>query len=105
MSLELNVNGPGDPFVMDRATLSADFGPGRLDAYGEVLQAILDRDRTLSILPESAEQSWRIIDQVRAGWKAGRVPLEEYPAGAPGPASWTPEHEVPGASALPPART
>lgn len=104
MSLELNVNGPGDPFVMDRATPSADFGPGRLDAYGEVLQDILDRDPTLSIRAETAEQSWRIIDQVRAGWKAGRVPLEEYPAGSPGPASWAPEHAVPGASSTPAGR-
>ncbi|GAA4283000.1 glucose-6-phosphate dehydrogenase [Brevibacterium daeguense] len=90
MVLELNVNGPGDPFVLDREQLTSHFGPGRLNPYGEVLGGLLDRDPTLSIQGEAAEQCWRIIDQFRAAWRAGEVPLEEYPAGSSGPAHWRP---------------
>lgn len=88
MLLELNVNGPGDPFVIERARLAVDLGAGELDAYGEVLQGILDGDPTLSVGPEAAEQTWRLIDTVRGAWKTGRVPLEEYPAGSRGPDAW-----------------
>lgn len=89
MLLELNVNGPGDPFVIERARLAADLGAGELDAYGEVLQGILNSDPTLSVNAEAAEQSWRLIDTVRGAWKTGLVPLEEYPAGSRGPEDWT----------------
>lgn len=87
--LEVNLNGPGNPFELDRCALTAELGPGRLDPYGEVLQAILDHDLTLSLHAEAAEQSWRLIDQVREVWDQGQVPLEEYGAGSPGPA-WNP---------------
>jgi glucose-6-phosphate 1-dehydrogenase len=89
MVLELNVNGPGDPFSVERTQLGADFGAGRLNPYGEVLHGILDRDPILSIRGEAAEHAWRIIDQVRAAWGSGRVPLDEYPAGSTGPAAWS----------------
>ena len=82
--LELNVNGPGDPFVLDRGQLTADFGAGRLNPYGEVLHGILDRDPSLSLSGEAAEHAWRVVDQIRAAWQSGQVPLEEYPAGSSG---------------------
>lgn len=88
MVLELNVNGSGDPFVLDRGRLTAEFGAGRLNPYGEVLHGLLDRDPSLSIGGEAAEHCWRIIDQIRAAWQAGQVPLEEYPAGSTGPEHW-----------------
>lgn len=90
MVLELNVNGPGDPFVLDRGRLSADFGAGRLNPYGEVLHGILERDPSLSIRGEAAEHAWRVIDQIRAAWQSGQVPMEEYPAGSAGPQNWQP---------------
>jgi glucose-6-phosphate 1-dehydrogenase len=88
LTVELNVNGPGDPFSLDRGQLTADFGAGRLNPYGEVLNGLLDRDPTLSIRSEGAEHAWRIIDQVRTTWQAGTVPLEDYRAGSAGPAHW-----------------
>jgi glucose-6-phosphate 1-dehydrogenase len=88
LTVELNVNGPGDPFTLDRGRLTADFGAGRLNPYGEVLNGLLDRDPTLSIRSEGAEHAWRIIDQIRTAWDTGHVPLEEYPAGSAGPAHW-----------------
>jgi glucose-6-phosphate 1-dehydrogenase len=88
MSLELNVNGPGDPFALDRVTLEAEFGPGMLLAYGEVISGILDDDPTLSVRGDTAEQCWRIIQPVLDAWKRGDVPLEEYAAGSEGPSGW-----------------
>jgi glucose-6-phosphate 1-dehydrogenase len=88
MDLELNVNGGDDPFELERATIGADLGEGALKAYGEVLSGILDADATLAVRGDAAEESWRIVDPVLAAWRAGAVPLEEYPAGSLGPEGW-----------------
>jgi len=88
MSLELNVNGPGDSYDLSRASLHADFGAADLTAYGEVLEGILDDDPTLSVRGDSAEEGWRIVAPVVAAWRAGDVAIDEYPAGSAGPESW-----------------
>ena len=88
MSLELNVNGPGDSYDLSRATLHAEFGLGDLTAYGEVLAGILDGDPTLSVRGDSAVEGWRIVAPVLDAWRAGDVPIDEYPAGTAGPSSW-----------------
>ncbi|WP_127819429.1 glucose-6-phosphate dehydrogenase [Microbacterium sp. CPCC 204701] len=88
MDLELNVNGGEDPFELERARLEADLGAGALKAYGEVLSGILDADAALAVRGDAAEESWRIVDPVLAAWRAGEVPLEEYPAGSLGPEEW-----------------
>jgi glucose-6-phosphate 1-dehydrogenase len=88
MALEVNLNGPGDPFHLDRASLEAEFGEGELLAYAEVLQGILDADPTLSVRGDTAEQCWRIVQPVLDAWRSGAVPIDEYPAGTPGPAHW-----------------
>jgi len=86
MAVDMNVTGPGDPFSIERTRLSADLGAGRLNPYGEVLHGVLNGDPTLSIRAEAAEQAWRIIDAIRAQWRSGEIPIEEYPAGSAGPA-------------------
>lgn len=88
MTLELNMNGPDDPHVIDRVELGASFGPGRLPAYGEVLEGILDGDPTLSVRADTAEECWRIVAPVLEAWSSGHVPLDEYPAGSHGPGGW-----------------
>lgn len=88
MSLELNLNGADDPFVLERATLSAQLGAGQLLAYAEVLSGILDADPMLSVRGDAAEQCWRIVQPVLDAWRADEVPLEEYAAGSDGPALW-----------------
>jgi glucose-6-phosphate 1-dehydrogenase len=88
MALEINVNGPGEPFEIDRADVCVDFGAGALTAYAEVLSGVLSDDPTLSIRGDSAEQCWRIVQPVIDAWKAGTVPLEEYAAGSAGPEGW-----------------
>ncbi len=88
LSLDLNINGQGDPFTLDRVTVEADFAAGELVPYGEVLAGILSADPTLSVRDDAVEQCWRIITPILAAWKAGDVPLEEYAAGSEGPAGW-----------------
>ena len=85
LAIDVNINGPGDPFVIDPVTLSVDFGPGELPAYGEVLRGVLDDDPTLSVRGDTAEQCWRIVEPVLSAWRRGTVPLLEYPAGSDGP--------------------
>jgi glucose-6-phosphate 1-dehydrogenase len=88
LALDLNINGPDDPFGIDRVTLDADFNPGRLPAYGEVLVGVFNSDPTLSVRGDTAQECWRIVDPVLRAWRQGAVPLEEYPAGSTGPSSW-----------------
>lgn len=85
LHLDLNINGPDDPFVIDPVTLEADFGPGDLPPYGEVLRSVLDDDPMLSVRGDTAEECWRIVGPVQAAWRDDRVPLLEYPAGSAGP--------------------
>mgnify|MGYP001026874911 CR=1 FL=1 len=88
MSLELNINGPGDPHEIERVALSAEFGPGLLLAYGEVLEGILDGDPSLSVRGDTAVEMWRIVTPVISAWKKDEVPLQSYRAGSSGPSSW-----------------
>ena len=88
ISLDINVNGPDEPFELEREHLVAEFNAGRLPAYGEVLDAVFRGDPTLSVRGDTAEECWRIIDPVLAAWRAGDVPIEDYPAGSSGPAAW-----------------
>jgi glucose-6-phosphate 1-dehydrogenase len=82
IALELNLNGAGDPFDLERRTLAIDLPPNRLSAYGLLLEAMLAGDATLSISDVEAEESWRIVEPILAAWSADEVPLLEYPAGS-----------------------
>ncbi|MGY1811341.1 glucose-6-phosphate dehydrogenase [Blastococcus sp. SYSU D00820] len=85
VSLEINVNGAGDPFDLERRALDFDLPPARLSAYGLLLRELLAGDTTLSISDTEAEECWRIVEPILAAWEAGEVPLQEYPAGSDGP--------------------
>jgi glucose-6-phosphate 1-dehydrogenase len=56
-----------------------------LPAYAAVLLDVLTGGSRLSVSGEEAEEAWRIVDPVLAGWCEGRVPIAEYPAGSEGP--------------------
>ncbi|MCZ2823185.1 MULTISPECIES: glucose-6-phosphate dehydrogenase [unclassified Modestobacter] len=86
VTLELNLNGAGEPFDLERRALDIDLAPNDLSAYGLLLREVLAGDATLSISDVEAEQSWRIVEPVLAAWSKGEVPLQEYPAGSAGPA-------------------
>lgn len=86
--LDLNVNGPGDPTVIETVTLEASFGGGGLPPYGQVLKGVFDGDPTLSVRGDTAVECWRIIEPVLKAWRDDEVPLYEYPAGSPPLGDW-----------------
>ncbi|TQN40812.1 glucose-6-phosphate 1-dehydrogenase [Blastococcus colisei] len=85
IALEINLNGAGDPFEIERRSLDIALPPTRLSAYGLLLKEMLDGNAALSISDVEAEESWRIVEPILAAWQAGDVPLREYPAGSDGP--------------------
>jgi glucose-6-phosphate 1-dehydrogenase len=88
LQLEIDVNGPGDIFTLDRAVMSADLHSADLLPYGEVLEGVLRGDPLLSVRGDTAEECWRIVEPVLKAWEKDEVPLEEYEAGSNGPAGW-----------------
>jgi glucose-6-phosphate 1-dehydrogenase len=87
LELDVDVNGPGDVFTLDRASLVAELNGSDLLPYGEVLEGVLTGDPLLSVRGDTAEECWRIVEPVLQAWTGGAVPLEEYDAGSAGPAA------------------
>jgi glucose-6-phosphate 1-dehydrogenase len=83
--VRLNVNGPEDPMTISSLGLDATLCPGSLPPYGQVLEAILDGDPSLSVRGDTAVDCWRIIDPVRKAWCDGKVAMGEYAAGSKAP--------------------
>ncbi|MEF2976079.1 glucose-6-phosphate dehydrogenase [Subtercola sp. YIM 133946] len=92
LSLELTMNGDGDPFGLERHDLGTELELSPVTAYGEVMRGVLGNDPTLSIRGDVAETCWRIVAPVLNAWHKNDVPLEEYRAGSQGPAAW--RHDV-----------
>lgn len=90
MELRLTTNAASDPFSLEQSMLATQLRQAELDAYGEVLEAILDGDEMLSVRGDAAEECWRITDQVLDAWRSGAVAMEEYAAGSAVPAHWNP---------------
>jgi glucose-6-phosphate 1-dehydrogenase len=82
LSLQLTGGAPDSP---TRLRLSATPPGLELPAYGRVLLDVLSGGSTLSVGGEEAEEAWRIVTPVLDSWAENAVPLEEYPAGSPGP--------------------
>jgi glucose-6-phosphate 1-dehydrogenase len=93
LQLEIDVNGPGDIFTLDRAVMSAQLNPSDLLPYSEVLDGVLQGDPLLSVRGDIAEDCWRIVEPVLDAWAANKVPLEEYPAGSGGCPAWDTSRE------------
>ena len=85
IELSMNLNGAGDPFDLEPASLDTALAPQDLPAYSRLLLDILEGDATLSIRGDEAEEAWRIMDPVLAAWADGAAPLGEYAAGSSGP--------------------
>jgi glucose-6-phosphate 1-dehydrogenase len=85
LELDVDVNGPGDIFSLDRTTLNAELNASELLPYGEVLEGVLTGDPLLSVRGDTAEECWRIVEPVLRAWSRDSVPLEEYEAGTTGP--------------------
>lgn len=85
LAVQVNINGPGDPFELERLEVNAEFSPHELPAYARLLIDVLEGDPVLSIRDDEAEESWRIMEPIVEAWQTDSVPLIEYPAGSPGP--------------------
>jgi glucose-6-phosphate 1-dehydrogenase len=85
LSLHLTGSAPGPAAELVPLALTAQLPAAELRAYSQVLLDVLTGDSTLSIRGDEAEQAWRIMTPVLRAWAENRVPLEEYPAGSPGP--------------------
>ena len=86
VSLNLNVNGPYDPFDLDQIELSAGFAPREFfSAYVRVFEDLLEGNTTLFVRGDEAEEAWRVSEPILDAWRSGQVPLREYPAGSDGP--------------------
>jgi glucose-6-phosphate 1-dehydrogenase len=86
ISIGMNINGPGDPFDIERIELGARLAKQEIPAYGRLLLGVLAGDPTFSIRDDEAEEAWRVIEPIRRAWARDGVPLKEYPAGSDGPA-------------------
>jgi glucose-6-phosphate 1-dehydrogenase len=82
MSLDLNVNCPGDPFELRPVALDLELAPPTLSAYALLLLDVLEGDPMLFIRDDEAEELWRIIEPILQGWEMGLTTLREYPAGS-----------------------
>jgi len=86
VTLNLNVNGPYDPFDLEQIELSADFAPQEFfSAYGRLFLDLLEGNTTLFVRADEAEEAWRVFEPILEAWEQGLVPLLEYPAGSSGP--------------------
>lgn len=85
VALEINLNGAGDPFLLERAEMATDLAPQDLSAYARLLVDVFEGDPVLSIRSDEAEEAWRIVEPILDAWHDGVTPLLEYPAGSSGP--------------------
>ncbi len=88
LALQLTAGGGSMPFGLEPSDLSTTLPKSPVTEYGEVVRGVLGNDPTLSVRGDVAEQCWRIVQPILDSWAKGEVPLEEYPAGSEGPASW-----------------
>lgn len=87
VELELNANGGDDLFDLAPLTLTSKLCTAELPAYAHVFLNVLRGDPTLSIRGDEAEEAWRIVEPIRAAWKAGEIEMAEYDKGSAGPAN------------------
>ncbi|MFJ5700439.1 glucose-6-phosphate dehydrogenase [Arthrobacter sp. NPDC093139] len=89
LELDVDVNGPGNIFSLDRTTLLAELNASELLPYGEVLEGVLTGDPLLSVRGDTAEECWRVVEPVLQAWAGDDVPLDTYDAGTSGPGGWS----------------
>jgi glucose-6-phosphate 1-dehydrogenase len=92
--LWIGVDGPNDIVLrlsgnsfgkMQELQLSGEPPPAALPPNARVLLDVLTGGCSLSVRGDEAEWAWRVVTPVLEDWRAGRVPLKEYPAGSDGP--------------------
>ena len=85
-ALRIGIDGPRDVALrLQGVTLVGPPPASELPPYGHVLLDVLAGGSALSVRGDEAQAAWRVLTPVLEAWRAGRVPLEEYPAGSSGP--------------------
>ncbi|MDP9436345.1 MAG: glucose-6-phosphate dehydrogenase, partial [Actinomycetota bacterium] len=85
VALSLPVAGPDGLPAVEPAQLEVARPRQPLPASARMVLDVLRGDPTFTVRDDEAEQCWRITDAVRAGWRNGDVPLQDYAAGSDGP--------------------
>jgi glucose-6-phosphate 1-dehydrogenase len=86
VALNVNINGPHDPFDLEQVELSAGFDPQEFfSTYERIFLDLLEGDTTLFVRDDEAEEAWRVVEPILQAWEQEHVPLLEYPAGSDGP--------------------
>ncbi|HUP87243.1 MAG TPA: glucose-6-phosphate dehydrogenase [Acidimicrobiales bacterium] len=85
LSIGLSMNGDGELFDVSPIELDTELRPPDLPAYANVLVHAFDGNPTFSIRDDEAEEAWRVIEPIRAAWREGAVPMQEYDVGSDGP--------------------
>lgn len=88
LEMRIATNGEGDKFSLEETVFAAALGDSPIRPYGEILAGILDGNPLLSVRGDIAEECWEIVTPIFDMWRAGEIPMDEYPAGSAGPASW-----------------
>ncbi|GAB3581140.1 glucose-6-phosphate dehydrogenase [Calidifontibacter terrae] len=94
VSFQLTMNAEGDPFGLERKTLSGDLADARMQAYGEVLRSILDGNQLLTVRADAAELCWKVMGPAIAAFENDEVPIQQYKAGSDGPKGWLSRESV-----------
>jgi glucose-6-phosphate 1-dehydrogenase len=83
IGLTTTVNGPEQSAEVRELEMRST--PMKYTPYANLFVEMLRGDPTLLIQGDEAEEAWRIVDPVLAGWAAGEVPMQTYRAGDPPP--------------------
>lgn len=84
VGLTVNVNGPGNPLEADAVELNTELAPEPMSAYASLILDVLKGDSIFFIRNDEAEEAWKVMDPIEAGWKRSLVPLQPYRAGSRG---------------------
>ncbi len=85
LALHLNTIADDVKRPMCESQLQGDLPAHPLSPYARVLDGVLRGVNVTAVGGEEAEESWRVVEPFLRAWKAGEVPLHEYPAGSEGP--------------------
>jgi glucose-6-phosphate 1-dehydrogenase len=85
VGLTINVNGPGNPLEAESVELNTELAPEPMSAYASLILDVLEGESIFFIRNDEAEEAWRVVDPIVAGWEDDLVPLQSYQAGSSGP--------------------
>jgi glucose-6-phosphate 1-dehydrogenase len=69
LALQVDINGPGDPFCLEPVELDCRLAPQEPSAYARLLVDVFDGNPVLSIRADEAEECWRIVEPVLDVWR------------------------------------